>query len=88
MKKILVIFGTRPEAIKLSPVILELREHGGEMAMRDFESLVYKIHDCESRDLAHWNLRIWLRGQIGDLIAARKAVLVPNEQGVRIKLAS
>jgi len=27
MKKILVIFGTRPEAIKLAPIILELRKH-------------------------------------------------------------
>lgn len=29
MKRILVIFGTRPEAIKLSPVILHLRRHTG-----------------------------------------------------------
>lgn len=27
MKKILIIFGTRPEAIKLFPVILELRKY-------------------------------------------------------------
>ena len=27
MKKILVILGTRPEAIKLAPVILELKKH-------------------------------------------------------------
>lgn len=27
MKKILIVFGTRPEAIKMSPVILELRKH-------------------------------------------------------------
>src|SRR5262245_56037538 len=27
MKRILVIFGTRPEAIKLSPIILSLRQH-------------------------------------------------------------
>ena len=35
MKKILVIFGTRPEAIKMCPVILELRKYPGE-----FETLV------------------------------------------------
>ena len=27
MKKILVIFGTRPEAIKMCPVVLELQKH-------------------------------------------------------------
>lgn len=27
MKKILVVFGTRPEAIKLAPIVLELRKH-------------------------------------------------------------
>ena len=27
MKTVLVVLGTRPEAIKLAPVILELREH-------------------------------------------------------------
>ena len=34
MKKILVIFGTRPEAIKLSPVILELRKHSAEFVVK------------------------------------------------------
>jgi len=29
MKKILVIFGTRPEAIKMAPVVLWLKELGG-----------------------------------------------------------
>jgi UDP-N-acetylglucosamine 2-epimerase (non-hydrolysing) len=29
MKKIMVIFGTRPEAIKLAPVIVEMRKHAG-----------------------------------------------------------
>ena len=28
LKKILTIFGTRPEAIKLAPIIVELRRHG------------------------------------------------------------
>ena len=27
MKKVLVIFGTRPEAIKMCPVVLELQKH-------------------------------------------------------------
>jgi len=27
MKKILVVFGTRPEAIKLAPVVRELKKH-------------------------------------------------------------
>ena len=27
MKKILIIFGTRPEAIKMAPVIKELKKH-------------------------------------------------------------
>jgi UDP-N-acetylglucosamine 2-epimerase (non-hydrolysing) len=35
MKRLLTIFGTRPEAIKLAPVILEARKHGDR-----FESLV------------------------------------------------
>ena len=34
MHKIITIIGTRPEVIKLSPVILELQEH------RDFHSIV------------------------------------------------
>jgi UDP-N-acetylglucosamine 2-epimerase len=29
MKKVAVIFGTRPEAIKLAPVILELKKDAG-----------------------------------------------------------
>ena len=28
MKKILIIFGTRPEAIKMAPVVLRLKEAG------------------------------------------------------------
>ena len=35
MKRVLTIFGTRPEAIKLAPVILELEKHG-----KRFQSLV------------------------------------------------
>ena len=35
MRKILIVFGTRPEAIKLAPVILELRKHPN-----DFQSKV------------------------------------------------
>jgi UDP-N-acetylglucosamine 2-epimerase (non-hydrolysing) len=31
LKKVLVIFGTRPEAIKLAPVVAELRKHPGEI---------------------------------------------------------
>ena len=27
MKNILVVFGTRPEVIKLAPIIIELRKH-------------------------------------------------------------
>ena len=30
MKKLLVILGTRPEVIKLAPLVLELREHASE----------------------------------------------------------
>jgi UDP-N-acetylglucosamine 2-epimerase (non-hydrolysing) len=30
VKKVLIIFGTRPEAIKLCPLILELRKHSGK----------------------------------------------------------
>jgi UDP-N-acetylglucosamine 2-epimerase len=32
MKKILLIFGTRPEAIKLAPVILKLRAKSYELS--------------------------------------------------------
>jgi UDP-N-acetylglucosamine 2-epimerase (non-hydrolysing) len=34
MKRILTVFGTRPEAIKLAPVILELRKHPGRFENR------------------------------------------------------
>lgn len=34
MKRILTVFGTRPEAIKLAPVILELRRHSGACESR------------------------------------------------------
>ena len=33
MKKILIIFGTRPEAIKLAPVIKELQKNPDEEAL-------------------------------------------------------
>jgi UDP-N-acetylglucosamine 2-epimerase (non-hydrolysing) len=34
LRKILFVFGTRPEAIKLCPVLLNLRRHGAEFAAR------------------------------------------------------
>lgn len=34
MRKILFVFGTRPEAIKLCPVLLDLRRHSAEFAVR------------------------------------------------------
>lgn len=34
MRKILFVFGTRPEAIKLCPVLLDLRQHSAEFAAR------------------------------------------------------
>lgn len=34
MRKILFVFGTRPEAIKLCPVLLNLRQHGADFAVR------------------------------------------------------
>jgi len=32
MLKILAVFGTRPEAIKMAPVVKELRKHPGSIA--------------------------------------------------------
>lgn len=34
MKKILTVFGTRPEAVKLAPVILELQKYQGQISSR------------------------------------------------------
>ena len=31
MKKVLVIFGTRPEAIKMCPLVLELKKSGARI---------------------------------------------------------
>ena len=83
-KKILVVFGTRPEAIKMAPVIRELRRHPDRFATRvcvtaqhremlDQVLHLFRIHP-------HHDLDIMEKGQAPEEVAARvllgtKAVL-------------
>lgn len=68
MKNILVIFGTRPEAIKLAPVILELRRHHD-----------YKVTICnteQQKELSSWALNFFgLRSDISlDCMTANQSL--------------
>ena len=67
MKKILVILGTRPEAIKLAPVIHKLNEYPGEFTTAvcstgQHSEMLYQVVDYFDLKL-DYDLKLMKKGQ-------------------------
>ena len=71
MKKVMLVFGTRPEAIKMAPLVKEFQRHAGEFDTfvcvsgqhRELLDQVLSIFDIETGKIDTYDLGMW-PGQI------------------------
>ena len=82
MKKVLVVFGTRPEAIKLAPVIHELKAHPSKFNVAacttgQHKEMLYQV--CDYFDLTlDYDLKLMIKGQTLSGLTAALALKLPE----------
>ena len=63
--KVMTIFGTRPEAIKMAPVVMELRQHADEIETRTLVTAQHREMLDQVLHLFHSTISIlWRRDRL------------------------
>ncbi len=85
MKKILLIFGTRPEAIKLIPIIREFQKQNVEYDILNTNQHIEILEEVLSAENVRANYKLSICGKYTNIIDTKSAMLIQMREVLRDK---